>query len=91
VLARFHQEARAAAKLSHPHIVSVYDAGEADGRHYLALEFVEGVDLAQLLVKRKRLPSHTVCVILYQVAQALHHAQEKGLIHRDVKPSKLDW
>jgi serine/threonine protein kinase len=88
-LARFQREARATAQLNHPNLVTVYDAGEADGRHYLAMEYIEGTDLAKLAQRRGPLPVLAVCQVLHQASLALQHADEKGLVHRDVKPSNL--
>ena len=88
-LARFHAEARAAAKLDHPNIARAYDADQAGNLHFLVMEFVEGVSLAQLLEKRGPLPSFYACHYAYQVAQALQHAYEQGMVHRDIKPHNL--
>src|SRR3954453_3401862 len=84
---RFIREARAAAELEHPNIVPVYDAGEVEGRLYLAMKFVEGTDLAQLLEREGRLGPERVMPLLEQLADALDAPHKKGLIHRDVKPA----
>src|SRR4051812_10212071 len=84
---RFIREARAAAELEHPNIVPVYDAGEVEGRLYLAMKFIEGTDLAQLLDKETRLTAERTLPILQQLADALDAAHHHGLIHRDVKPA----
>src|SRR4051812_25517497 len=84
---RFIREARAAAELEHPNIVPVYDAGEVEGRLYLAMKFVEGTDLAQLLEREGRLGPERVMPLLEQLADALDAAHKNGLIHRDVKPA----
>src|SRR5262245_47671783 len=63
---RFRREARAAARLSHPHIVRVYDAGAHGGRHFLAMEYVAGTDLAQLVRRGGPLPAGRACQVLYQ-------------------------
>lgn len=86
---RFEQEARAAARLSHPNIVSVYDAGEANGTHFLAMEFIEGTDLAKLVKERGPLPIASACECIRQAALGLQHAHEQGLVHRDIKPHNL--
>jgi serine/threonine-protein kinase len=86
---RFHQEIEAAAKLQHPNIVLAFDANEAGDVHFLAMEYVEGVDLARLMVQRQPLPVAEVCEYVRQAALGLQHAHEKGLVHRDVKPSNL--
>lgn len=85
---RFQREARAAAKLSHPHIVPVYDAGFDDGRSFLVLELVEGHSLDRL-IGTPRLTVETTLRVVFHLAQALHAAHEQGTIHRDVKPANV--
>jgi serine/threonine-protein kinase len=84
---RFIREARAAAELEHPNIVPVYDAGEVEGRLYLAMKFIEGTDMAQLLEQEGRLGPERAIPLLEQLADALDAAHENGLIHRDEKPA----
>jgi serine/threonine protein kinase len=84
---RFVREARAAAELEHPNIVPVYDAGEVEGRLYLAMKFIEGTDLAQVLEREGSLAPERTMALLQQLADALDAAHEHGLIHRDVKPA----
>lgn len=86
---RFLREAAAAAQLSHHNVVAVHDAGQQDDNYYLAMEFVDGVDLARLLQEAGPLPLELACDFIRQAAQGLHHAHEKGLVHRDVKPQNL--
>src|SRR5262249_9130604 len=86
---RFLHEARAAARLSHPNVVSALDAGEAGGVYYLALELVEGSDLARLVRQGGPLPVPEACEYARQADLALQHAHEMGMVHRDVKPSNL--
>lgn len=86
---RFQQEVRAAARLSHPNIVRAYDAGCADGRHFLVTELVTGYDLGRDLAHRGALPAGVACEYALQAALGLQHAHEQGLTHRDVKPSNL--
>ncbi|MGB6163409.1 MAG: protein kinase [Pseudonocardiaceae bacterium] len=86
---RFEREALMAGALDHPHIIPVYDAGEADGVLYLAMRFVEGSDLATMIKTNGRLDSKRACAILGQVASALDAAHAKGLVHRDVKPENI--
>ena len=86
---RFVREARLAARLSHPNVVSVYDAGEDDGRPYIVMEYVEGENLAEVLSRRGRLPPEEARGLALQAARGLAHAHEAGLVHRDVKPQNL--
>jgi formylglycine-generating enzyme required for sulfatase activity len=86
---RFLREGRLAAALSHPNVVTIYEAGEADGRYYIAMEFVEGSDLAGLLRSRGKLPLPAVLQVLAQAAAALDAAHDRGIIHRDLKPHNL--
>jgi hypothetical protein len=88
-IARFHREAQAAARLAHPHIVTVYDAPEHEGRHWLVMEYVEGADLARLLKREGPLPVPQACTYIQQAALGLEHARGRGLVHRDMKPSNL--
>ncbi len=88
-LERFQREARAAGKLSHPNIVPVYDVGEQDGLMYLVMQLVPGGTLREYLARRGALPLGEAISILEQVASALQHAHERGLIHRDVKPANI--
>ncbi len=86
---RFEREMQAVGKLDHPHIVRAMDAGDADGLHYLAMEYVPGIDLAQLLKRRGRLPVAEACECIRQAAVGLHAAHQRGMVHRDVKPGNL--
>jgi WD40 repeat protein/tRNA A-37 threonylcarbamoyl transferase component Bud32 len=86
---RFLMESRLAAALEHPHAVPIYDAGEADGRLYLVMRFVEGSDLRELLATEGSLPTEQAIEICSQVAEALDAAHARGLVHRDVKPSNV--
>jgi serine/threonine-protein kinase len=86
---RFLRESHIAASLDHPNVVPVYDAGEADGLLYIAIRYVEGSDLRGLLRQTGALePGHALALIA-QVADALDAAHERGLVHRDVKPSNV--
>jgi eukaryotic-like serine/threonine-protein kinase len=93
VVARFRQEGRTAAKLSHPNIVQVYDAGEdtLDGRNasYIVMEYVPGGDLRRLMDKKGPLPEAELSRIGAEVAAGLAHAHERGIVHRDVKPHNI--
>lgn len=86
---RFHQEARATARLNHPNIVTAHDADQAGGLHFLVMEYVEGTNLSQLLHERGALPIAEACEFVRQAALGLQHLHEAGLIHRDVKPHNL--
>ncbi len=85
---RFVRESRLAASISHPNIVPIYDAGEADGLLYIAMRFVDGSDLKELL-REGRIPPERTLRIVAQAAQGLDAAHARGLIHRDVKPANL--
>src|SRR5206468_9926167 len=86
---RFLREARLAARLSHPNVVSIFDAGEDHGRPYFVMELVQGETLADLLARRGRLPPDEARGLAIQAARGLAHAHEAGLVHRDVKPQNL--
>ena len=88
-LKRFAFEAQACAKLSHPSIVTVYDAGEQDGIPWIAFEYVKGEGLDQLLQRHKTLPFDKIRSITVQIASALHLAHQQHIIHRDVKPANI--
>ena len=86
---RFGREARAAAQLSHPHVVMIFDADEIDQRHFIAMEYVEGIDLAHLVEEKGPLAIRLACDYIRQAALGLQHAYEQGMVHRDIKPSNL--
>ena len=85
----FRREVQATTQLSHPNIVMAHDANEVDGVLFLVMEYVEGADLDTIIKKQGRLPIPRSCEIIRQVAVALQHAYEKGLVHRDIKPANL--
>jgi eukaryotic-like serine/threonine-protein kinase len=89
MLDRFKREARAAARLRHENIVAIYDVGEIAGTHYLALEFVDGVDLHEYICKKGKLPPEEARQIVIQAARALEHAHKQGIVHRDIKPANF--
>jgi serine/threonine-protein kinase len=86
---RFRREARAAARLSHPNIVTVIDRGESDGRQFIVFEYVDGQNLKQLVESEGRLPVRTALELSIEIGHALAFAHESGLVHRDVKPQNV--
>ena len=87
---RFVKEARAVAKLSHPHIIQGYDVGEASGYHYFAMEYVDGEPLSARLARKGKIGEAEALTITEQVARALAHAQSAAnIIHRDIKPDNI--
>ena len=86
---RFHREAEAAAKLSHPNIVMTYDADESRGLHYIIMEYVDGVDLQALVQKTGPLAVEKAVHCLLEAAQGLEYAHAQGIVHRDIKPANL--
>jgi tRNA A-37 threonylcarbamoyl transferase component Bud32 len=86
---RFLREARAAAKLSHPNIVTVIDRGQAEGRQFIVFEYVDGQNLKQLVERQGRLPVRTVLELGIEIGRALAFAHANGLVHRDVKPQNV--
>ena len=86
---RFQREAKIAAKLSHNNIVNAIDAGEVDGHQYFVMEFVEGVTIKDEMEKGKVYAEADALRIMVAVAEALKHASQRGLIHRDVKPENV--
>ena len=86
---RFHREIRTAAGLNHPHIVPLYDSGEADGLLFYVMPWVRGESLRQKLARERQLPIDEAVGIVRQVASALQHSHAQGLIHRDIKPENI--
>lgn len=86
---RFKREVEAAAKLTHPNIVAAYDADEFEGKHFLVMEYVEGVDLAKYVKDNGTLPVDKALDYVLQVARGLEHAHAQGIVHRDIKPANL--
>lgn len=87
--ARFYQEAKAAGRLSHPNIVTIFDVGRSGDIAYIAMEFLQGRELRDILNDDKLLPVDQVLDIVSQVALGLSYAHEHGIIHRDIKPSNI--
>jgi len=86
---RFDREAKIAARLNHPHVVNAIDAGEVNGLNYFVMEYVEGTTIKDELEKGKVYEEREALEIVLAIAQALQHAHERGLIHRDVKPENI--
>jgi tRNA A-37 threonylcarbamoyl transferase component Bud32 len=86
---RFEREARAVALLKHPNIVQVYDFGDCDGLYYMAMEYIPGRDLAYRMNQARRLPLAQVWWVASDLAAALDYAHDRGIVHRDVKPSNV--
>jgi tRNA A-37 threonylcarbamoyl transferase component Bud32 len=86
---RFYAEGRAAAQLNHPNIVQAYDVGKAGDYHYFVMEYVDGTTVYDEIVKNKRFGEKDAIDIVLQVAEALQHAHQRGIIHRDVKPKNI--
>ena len=87
-LARFQNEARAAARLTHPGIVRIFEVGQQDGLPYIAMELVEGGNLADRL-RGGPLPPRDAAALIESLALAVHHSHEHGIVHRDLKPANI--
>lgn len=86
---QFLLEARAIARLRHPHVIGVYDMGVMDLRHYIAMEFVRGLDLRQYIAREKQLPLREALRLFVEIAEGLQAAHEAGIVHRDIKPANV--
>ncbi|MBD0348860.1 MAG: serine/threonine protein kinase, partial [Thermoleophilia bacterium] len=86
---RFRREAQSAAGLSHPNIVSIYDRGEAEGTYYIAMEYLDGSTLKDLVIQRGPLPIDAAVGHARDVLAALRFAHRKGVVHRDIKPHNV--
>jgi eukaryotic-like serine/threonine-protein kinase len=86
---RFRREAKSAAGLSHPNIVSIYDRGEAEGTYYIAMEHLDGRTLKELIVSRGPAPVHVAIDYARQILAALRFAHRHGIVHRDIKPHNV--
>jgi serine/threonine protein kinase len=85
---RFAREARALASLNHPHIVTLYEFGQADGLFYFLMEFVDGINLRQLLAAGRITPQEALAIVP-QICEALQFAHDEGIVHRDIKPENI--
>ncbi len=88
-MARFQREARAAARLQHPNIVTIYELGEVNGTLYIAMELLEGMDLAEAMGRPDRLSTAQKIRIAVEICRALDFAHKRGVFHRDVKPANV--
>ena len=86
---RFLEESRIAASMNHPNVIPIHDTGSSDGLLYIAMRYVSGTDLRQMLKQRGPLPTDEAVFLLSQAARALDAAHRRGLVHRDVKPANL--
>ena len=89
MIERFRREAKAAAKLSHPNIIDIYDVGDADGIYYIVMKHINGETLAKKTRREKRISPNEAIQIIKQLASALAYAHEKSIIHRDLKPANV--
>ena len=87
--ARFYREAKSAGRLNHANIVTIYDVGETDDIAYIAMEYVEGKSLRELLDSGVVLPTGLIARVVGRVANALHYAHEHHVVHRDIKPANI--
>ena len=90
-LKNFLREAKSAAQLNHPNIVTVYDAGEQDGNYYIAMEYVDGNTLKDIVRHRGRIPASGIVHVLAQMCEGLAFAHEKKIVHRDIKTANTMW
>lgn len=86
---RFRREAQSAAALSHPNVVSIYDVGQQEDIHYIVMEYVEGHNLNEIIKERAPLQAEVAIHIASQICDALDHAHQNGIIHRDIKPHNI--
>ena len=86
---KFHREAQAAARLTHPNIVNIYDVGVSEGEHYIVMEYVPGTTLKELIQQKRNLEPEEALAIAREIAEALAHAHANGLVHCDIKPHNI--
>jgi len=86
---RFQREAKTAAKLKHPGIVTIHDFGESQGLSYIAMEFIDGIGIDHVIAETGRMPAERAAALGAQVAEALDYAHKHGVVHRDIKPANI--
>ena len=86
---RFYREARSAAKLAHPNIISIFDLGEDEGRPFIAMQYLEGQDLKTIIQKRLFVPFERKIQAVAEICEGLNYAHRRGIVHRDIKPSNI--
>ncbi|MCX6834806.1 MAG: serine/threonine-protein kinase [candidate division Zixibacteria bacterium] len=86
---RLHREAQAAGKLSHPNIVTIYDVGSEGNLQYIAMEYLEGQTLEEMIKKKTRFNYKIIAQMITQICQALQYAHDQGIVHRDIKPANI--
>ncbi len=89
LLSRFEREAKLAIQLKHANVVRTFQIGYSDGLHWIAMEYLEGETLDDVLTRRRRLPPNEAVRLIWQALQGLQHIQEKSMVHRDLKPSNI--
>jgi DNA-binding beta-propeller fold protein YncE len=89
IIARFHREAQTAGSLQHPNIVTIHDFGEDRGKHYIAMEFIEGRNLKEYMEEGHQFSKEQLYDILIQICEGLQHAHERKIVHRDIKPDNI--
>ncbi len=89
MLVRFKREAEHASKLRHDNVVNIYEFGESNGTFYMAMEFVEGIDLHEYITRKGKVSPEASRQIMIQAARALDHAHLNNIVHRDIKPSNF--
>src|SRR5262245_35849077 len=88
-LARFKRESQRSSRVTHPHVLRVFDLGESDGIQFLTMQFVDGKDLSTILKKQGKLPTDRLVRIFHQTAEGLKAAHDQGVTHRDLKPQNI--